>query len=174
MKTGFFRRYPPRFHQDDACYDLQTIRDPVLKFSEQKVFLSQQTIFLAFQDAPLGYVLHAEQDGRVGAPFVEHLAGVQAHCALPEVGKFVLDLIAFDHATLGYDFFEQHAKLWNVPLSVTQRIKKSTLRFLGANLECGIEGAARSDDAQLFVEYKNGLVDGVDNALSKRASWFVS
>jgi hypothetical protein len=37
----------------------------------------------------------------------------------------------------------------------------------GADLECRIEGAARGDHAQVFVEYKNGLADSVNNTLSE-------
>src|SRR5580692_10036036 len=79
----------------------------------------------------------------------------------------MLDFIAVHHALLGNNLFQQHAKLRNVPLSIAQRIKKSAIGVLGANLECRIERAARSDHAQVFVEYKNGLADSVDNALSE-------
>jgi len=41
----------------------------------------------------------------VGASLVEHLAGIQTHRALSETGKFVLDLMTFNLALLGYDFF---------------------------------------------------------------------
>ena len=79
----------------------------------------------------------------------------------------MLDLIALHHAVLGYDLFQQHSKLWNVPLPIAQRIKKSALSVLGANLKCRIEGAARGDHAQLFVEHKDRLANSVDNALSQ-------
>ena len=87
---------------------------------------------------------------------------------MSEAGKLVLDLIALHHAVLGNDFFQQHAKLRNVPLSVAQRVKKSAVGVLRAHLECRIEGAARGDHAQLFVEHKNRLADSVDNALRER------
>src|SRR5580704_17895180 len=79
----------------------------------------------------------------------------------------MLDFIALHHAMLGNNFFQQHAKLWNVPLFIAQRVKKSAFGVLGADLECRIEGATRGDHAQVFVEYKKGLADGVDNALSE-------
>src|SRR4029077_2926255 len=79
----------------------------------------------------------------------------------------MLDFIAVHHALLGNDFFQQHAKLWNVPLAIAQRVKKSAFGVLGADLECRIEGAARGDHAQVFVEDENGLAHGVDNALSE-------
>src|SRR5580692_10327141 len=82
----------------------------------------------------------------------------------------MLDFIAVHHALLGNNFFQQHAKLRNVPLSVAQRVKQPAVGVLGADLECRIEGAARGDHAQVFVEYENGLADSVDNALSERPS----
>jgi hypothetical protein len=39
--------------------------------------------------------------------------------------------------------------------------------LLGAHLERGVEGAARSNDAQLFVEYDHRLPDCIDDALSQ-------
>ena len=53
-------------------------------------------------------------------------------------------------------------------MSIAQRVQKSALGVLGADLECRIEGAARRDHAQLFVEHKNRLADRVDNALRER------
>ena len=104
----------------------------------------------------------------MGASLVEHLAGVQAHGALSEVGEFMLDLVALHHALLGYDFLEQHAELRNVPLAIAQRVKRPALGVVGLDPEGRIKGAARGDHAQLLVEHKNGLADGVDNALSER------
>ena len=89
----------------------------------------------------------------MGAALVEHLAGIQTHRALSETGKFVLDLMTFNLALLGYDFFQQHAKLWDVPLSIAQRVKKAALGILWAHFECRIKGSAGGDHAQLFVEH---------------------
>src|SRR5580693_3427444 len=79
----------------------------------------------------------------------------------------MLDFIALHHALLGNDLFQQHAKLRNVPLSIAQRVKKPAVGVPGADLECRIKGPARGDHAQVFVEYKNGLANSVDNALSE-------
>src|SRR5580700_12097536 len=79
----------------------------------------------------------------------------------------MLDFIAIHHALLGNNFFQQNAKLRNVPLSIAQRVKKPAFGVLGVDLESQIEGAARGDHAQVFVEYKNGLANSVDNALSE-------
>ena len=53
--------------------------------------------------------------------------------------EFMLNLIVFHHALLGYDFLQKHTKLFNVPLASTQRVKKPAFGILGANLECRIE-----------------------------------
>ena len=77
---------------------MQAVGNSVLQFLEQHVLLSQQFVLFALQDAPLGDILHAEQNGRAGAALVEHLAGVQAHRAVSDAGELVLDLIALHHA----------------------------------------------------------------------------
>jgi hypothetical protein len=132
------------------------------------VFLPQQLVLFALQDPPLGDILHAKQNRRVGAALGEHLAGVQPDRAGSKPRKLVLDFIALHHALLGYDFFQQHAKLWNVPLSIAQRVEKPTFGVLGTDLECRIEGATRGDHPQVFVEDENRLADRIDDALRER------
>ena len=87
----------------------------------------------------------------------------------PRSGKLVLDLIPLHDAVFGYDLLEQHAKLRNVPLAIAQCVEQPALGILGADLETGIEGPARSDHAKSFVEHQHRLADGVDDAMSKRA-----
>src|SRR5580698_9127144 len=79
----------------------------------------------------------------------------------------MLDFVALHYALLGNNFFQQYAKLRNVPLSIAQRVKQPAIGVLGADLEVRIEGAAGSDHAQVFVEDKNRLADSVDNALGE-------
>ena len=55
----------------------------------------------------------------MGATLVKHLAGVQTDRAPSETGKLVLDLVILNLAVLRYDFLQQDAKLWDVPLSIT-------------------------------------------------------
>lgn len=140
----------------------------MLQFLKQRVFLPQQLVLFALQDEPRGDILHSEQDGGAGAALVEHLPGVQADRAGSEAGELMLHFIAFHHALLGDDFFQQHAKLGNVPLAVAERQKQPALGVLGADLECRVEGAAGGDHAKVPVEDKDGLADSVDNALRKR------
>ena len=80
--------------------------------------------------------------------------------------KLVLDLITFHHALLGYDLFQQHAKLRNIPLSIAQRVEKPALGVLGPDLEIRIKGTTSRNHAKLFIEHQNRLTDSVDNALS--------
>src|ERR1700680_2022208 len=114
-----------------------------------------------------GDILNAEQNRGIATALVEDLPSVQAHRTMSKAGKLMLDLITLHHALLGNDFFQQHAKLWNVPLFVAQRVKKSAFGVLGTNLECRIEGAACGDHTKVFVEHQNGLTVSVDDALSE-------
>src|SRR5580704_9088909 len=95
----------------------------------------------------LGDILDSEKNGCAGAPLVERLTGAQAHGAVSEVRELMLDLIILHQAVFRYDFIQQYAKLWNIPLSITECVKKFALCLLGAYLERRIEGAARSDHA---------------------------
>ena len=168
MQPRLRRLHGARFHQQDAGDDLQAVGDPVLEFLEQHPLLPQQLFLLALQSALRGDVLDAEQNGPVGAFLVEELAGIEAHRALAEVGKDVLDLIAFHHAVLGNDLFQEHAELRDVPLAVAQRVEQPALGVLGADPEGQVEGTAGGDHAQLLVENDDGLAHRVDNALGKR------
>lgn len=82
----------------------------------------------------------------------------------------MLHLIVFHHALLGYDFFQQQSKPWNVPLAIAQLVEQPALGVLGADLENRIERAARGDHAQILVEHQNGLVHRVDNRLGECTS----
>ena len=81
--------------------------------------------------------------------------------------ELVLDLTIRYQAMFRDNFIEQQAKFRNIPLPVTQRVKEFPLCLLGAHLKCRIEGAARSNYAQLFVEYNYRLPDRIDDALSQ-------
>ncbi len=59
----------------------------MLQFLKKNVLLPQQLILFKLQNTPLGDILHAEQNGRSNASLVEHLAGIQAYCALAGSGN---------------------------------------------------------------------------------------
>jgi hypothetical protein len=139
MKLRFLGLHHPCLHQKDAGDDLQAVGYAMLQFLEQHILVDQQLVFFTLQDALDGDILDAKQNGGVGTALVEHLAGVQEHGALPDVGKHMLDLVVLHHATLGHDFFQEQAKSGNVPLTVAQGVKRPALGVLGANLERRIE-----------------------------------
>ena len=58
MKTRLLGLHRLRLQQNDARDDLQAVGNPVLQFFQQHVFLSQQLVLVALQDAPLGDILH--------------------------------------------------------------------------------------------------------------------
>src|SRR5579871_2961262 len=138
-------------------------------FFEQEVLLHQQLVLFALHYTSLGDVFHAEQNGGAGTSLVKHLAGIQAHRTVAELGKFMLDLIVLHRALFRDDLLQKYAQFRDVPLPVSQRVEKSLLGVLGRNVEYGIKRAARGDDAQLLVENEDGLSNGVDDALSERA-----
>jgi len=172
MKARLFRLDRPRFHQNYAGDDLQAVDDPVLQFLEQHIFLPQQRLLFALQRALPGDVLHAEQNGRLGASLIEHFPRIQAHRAASGAGKLMFDLIVLHHAMLGYDFFQKQPKLWNVPLTVAQFVEEPALGVPGCDLEERIKRAARGYHAQRLVKHQDGLADGVDNGLGERARVF--
>src|SRR5579872_464363 len=94
---------------------------------------------------------------------------VQEHDADAKMRKLVLDFIILHHAMVRDNFLEQQAKFRNIPLPVTQCVKEFSLCLLGAHLECRIEGAARSNNAQPFVEYNDRFADCIDDALGQCA-----
>src|SRR5450631_1407480 len=118
MKAGLLRLHRPRFHQNNAGNDLQAIADAMLQFLQQDVLLPYEILLFALQGALLGDILYAEQNGRIGTSLIEHLPCVQAHRTVSEAGKLMFDLIALYLAMFGYDFFQQHSKLRNVPLAI--------------------------------------------------------
>ena len=108
----------------------------------------------------------------MGAFLVEHLAGVQAHRAWSDVRKVIFDLIVLHHAVLGYDLFQEQAKLRNVPVTIAQFVKQPAFGISGSNPECPIERAARSDHAQVLVEHQNRFTNRIYDRLRKRARFF--
>jgi hypothetical protein len=62
MTPRFFRFHGPRFHQNDACNNLEAIGYTVLKFFKQYFLLPQEIILFALQDETFGDVLDTEQN----------------------------------------------------------------------------------------------------------------
>jgi hypothetical protein len=84
----------------------------------------------------------------------------------------MLNLIALHHAVLGYDFFQEQTKFWNIPYTVAQFIKQLAFGIVGIDLECPTEGAARGDNAQILVEYQERLPHSGHNCLGEYTSVF--
>ena len=62
MTPRFFQFHGPRFHHNDACDNLETIGDTMLKLFKQYVLLPQEIILFALQDETFGDVLDTEQN----------------------------------------------------------------------------------------------------------------
>ena len=95
--------------------------------SSSMSFSSSNASFSRSDGTPRGDVFHAEQNGGAGTTLVKHLAGIQAHRAVAERGKFMLDLIVLHRAVFRDDFVQEYAQFRNVPLPISQRVEKSSL-----------------------------------------------
>jgi hypothetical protein len=58
----------------------------------------------------------------------------------------MFNFIFIHRAVIGYNVFQQQAKLWNIPLAVAQLIKMLSLGIVGIGRELYIEGPARGDN----------------------------
>jgi hypothetical protein len=100
------------------------------EFVEQHVFLVQQVILIALQTALNRNILDAKQD--IGVRFlVVNDAGIQQHHPSSNAGEVMLNFVFTHRALTGYNFFQQQAELWNVPLVVTQFIKALSSSVVG-------------------------------------------
>jgi len=81
-------------------------------------------------------------------------------------------LIVLHHAALGYDLFQEQARLRNVPLTIAQRVKQLAFGSFGSNLECPIERAVCGDHAQVLVEHQDRFTNRIYDRLRKRARFF--
>ena len=79
----------------------------------------------------------------------------------------MLDFVIFHHSALGYNFFQKQTKSWNIPLTITQRVKRPPLSVVAADFECVIEGAARGEHAEILVEHQERFANGIDDRLRK-------
>src|ERR1700733_12361323 len=171
MTSGFLGIDRLRLQQNNAGDNLEAVGYAVLDFVQQDILLPQQFILFMLQGALSGDILDAEQDDiRVRASLVEHLAGIQEHCTGPDIGKVMIDFIIFHFATLGYDFSEEQAKLWNVPRTVSKIEQEFPLGFVAVDLECQIEGTARGDHAKFVVKHYEWLSNGVYDRMCERIS----
>ena len=81
-------------------------------------------------------------------------------------------LIVLHHAVLGYDLFQEKARLRNVPLTIAQRVKQPAFGGFGSNLECPIERAVCGDHAQVLVEHQDRFTNRIYDRLRERARFF--
>src|ERR1700730_4180800 len=79
----------------------------------------------------------------------------------------MLDFVVFHGSLLRKDFSQQHAKLRNIPLTVSQVIQKLALGMVGFDFECQIEGLARSDNTKVLIENNERFSDGVQHSVCK-------
>ena len=64
----------------------------------------------------------------------------------------MLNFVLIHRTVIAYNFLQQQAKLWNIPLAVAQLIKMLSLGVMGIRPELHVERPARGDDPQFFVK----------------------
>ena len=101
---------------------------------------------------------------------VEDLTRIEEHGPLADVGKFMLNLVAFKLPVLGRNLLKQRAQAGNIPLAVAQCVEQPSLRLLAVHSKCHVEGAAGRDDAQVAVKDQKGFAHRIDDGLRKCAS----
>ncbi len=99
---------------------------------------------------------------------VENLPRIEEHGPFADVGKFMLNLVAFKLPVLGRDLLKQSAQAGNIPLAVAQCVEQPSLRLLAVHSKSHVEGAAGRDDAQVTVEHQRGFAHRIDDGLRKR------
>jgi hypothetical protein len=84
----------------------------------------------------------------------------------------MLNLILIHRTAVGYEIFQEHSEFWNVPLAIAQLIKMLSLGIIRNGHKLHIEGPARGDDPQVFVEDDQRFPDSVHHRLRERTSVF--
>ncbi len=179
MVAGFLGGHDPGLQHQDAGDDLQAVGDAVLHFLEQDPVPAQQVLGLLEQlllfhlDRPARRdVGEGEQDRRVRAGVVEHLARVQQHDPAAEPRKIMVDFEAVHGGVLGDDGLHQHAQRRDIPLPVAQAVEQGADGLFGVDCEGLVERAAGGQHPELGVQNDEGLVDGVHDRLGERLGVF--
>lgn len=84
----------------------------------------------------------------------------------------MLNFVLIHRTVIAYNFLQQQAKLWNIPLAVAQLIKILSLGVVGIRPELHVERPARGDDPQFFVKNDQKFSNGVYHRLRERTGVF--
>src|ERR1700730_719496 len=79
----------------------------------------------------------------------------------------MLDFVVFHGSLFGNNFSEQQAKLWNIPLTVSEVIQEFALSVVGVDFKRQIERSARSNDPKILIEHNERFSNRVDDSVRK-------
>ena len=88
----------------------------------------------------------------------------------PDARKIMFDFVVFHGPLFGENFSQQHAKLRNIPLTVSQVIQELALGMVGLDLEFQIERLARSNDTKILIENDQRLSNRIHDGVRKYPS----
>jgi hypothetical protein len=99
--------------------------------------------------------------------FIKDFARIQEHDAPSDARKIMLHIVVFHGSSLREIFPQEHAKLRNIPLAVTEVIQELAQGIHGIDFERQIEGLARGNDAKILIKNNKRFPDGVDDSVCK-------
>lgn len=125
----------------------------------------KQYVFGGLRVQPLGHIFENQQD--LCAVLIRMLQATSSdqHCAPPDPGKLVGDLIAVDCPGFRHDLGKEVAKLLYVPLPVAELEKGLPNDVVAFGLKGSEEAGICIDNAKGTVEDQQRLLQGVDDAL---------
>jgi hypothetical protein len=170
MQLCFRGLHRAGLEEQNACYDLQAVRDAVLHFLKQDLFLPQQFGHLTLAGSPLGDIFDRQKNESVFVTLIKHGPRVEQHCAASDSSEVVLDFVSLHDRMLRQDFLKQNSELGNIPLTIAQRIDGTALHILPTELECLIERAADRNDTEIFIQHQQRLADGIHDRLGQGTS----
>ena len=169
MQSRLFRLHRLRLEEKDASDNLQAVCNTMLDLLQQHFLLPQQLSYLTFGGTPIGDIFECQENEIAMVSLIEYFPRIQKHRASSDNGKISLDFVIFHHRVLWRDVLQQQSKLGNIPLAVTQRVNRTTLKVLTIHPERLLESAICSNDAQTLIEDQEGVTDRIHDRLRKRA-----
>lgn len=137
--------------------------------AQEEVFFDEDTLFFFFEPTLVGDVEDRDQH-LLFFVVIAYGAGIDEHGALAEPGKVMRDLKILDRGLFARHLLEQCAQLGDIPLSVAEIIKHRALGVFARQFKPFVEGMTGDDDAQVFVEYDQRLMDSVDDRPCKQVT----
>src|SRR3984893_17504655 len=79
----------------------------------------------------------------------------------------MLDFVVFHGSLFGNNLSEQQAKLWNIPLTVSEVVQEFAVSVVGIDFERQIERSARCNNPKILIEDDDRFSSRVDDSVCK-------